>query len=162
LHLDEQRDDTVYQLLQKKNHGTSFQKEIYTSFKVIAKKFRFTTKIFEKNFRSSRRYSCGDFDFLIAPEKQTQKFAVVVSKKITKSAVKRNRIRRQLYEKIRTIFLPKIAGRNIICLYRGGEILNTSKKLEDCFAAVLQQSAKDFTNFTHPSSHGKNGKKRHI
>lgn len=38
------------------------------------------------------------------------RFSVVVSKKVLKSAVGRNRIRRRLYEYIRTEMIPKLEG----------------------------------------------------
>jgi ribonuclease P protein component len=37
------------------------------------------------------------------PKRQSYRFAVVVSRKVNKSAVKRNRIRRRLYEAVRMI-----------------------------------------------------------
>ena len=58
------------------------------------------------------------------------RFAVVVGKKISKSAVVRNRLRRQLYEVFRKKFLSKITDKNVICLYNGPEKLENLVQFE--------------------------------
>ncbi len=52
------------------------------------------------------------------------KSAVVVSKKTSKSAVKRNRIRRRVYEIVRKEYLPKNLGYNLIFLVFSEDIVN--------------------------------------
>ena len=58
-----------------------------------------------------------------------QRYAVVVSKKVLKSAVGRNRIRRRVYEAVR-VELPKIQ-KPVDCIFTvySKEILNTDFKL---------------------------------
>ena len=58
-----------------------------------------------------------------------QRYAVVVSKKVLKSAVGRNRIRRRVYEAVR-VELPKIQ-KPVDCIFivYSKEILNTDFKL---------------------------------
>lgn len=58
----------------------------------------------------SRFFVCK---YSVNPRRQTPRIAVVVSKKIIKSAVKRNRIRRRLYEAIRAE-LPDISPKSDI------------------------------------------------
>ena len=69
------------------------------------------------------------------------RFAVVVGKKISKSAVVRNRLRRQLYEVFRKKFLSKITDKNVICLYNGPE------KLENL--AQFERACKTLLNILH-------------
>lgn len=90
---------------------------------MIPKKHRFTTAQFERSFKKSFRVFCGNFLFLVSENRFGNKIGVVVGKKVSKSAVKRNRIRRQLYEMIRTDLFPKISGKNVICLYQGDDVL---------------------------------------
>ena len=88
---------------------------------MLAKKFRFTTKNFNRVFRRNRKLKIGDYLFLSTDEKFLPKFGVVVSKKKCKSAVRRNRIRRQIYEIWRTEIADKIAGKSVICIFQKNE-----------------------------------------
>jgi len=74
---------------------------------------------------------------LISPSRGAAKFAVVVGKKVSKKAVVRNRLRRQVFEIFRTELLGKILDKNVIFLYRGAEILDT--KLREKFIAACQK-----------------------
>jgi ribonuclease P protein component len=82
---------------------------------------RFTTKTFDRFFHDRRktRVQTGDIIWFIKPNTAQNKIAIVVSKKNIKSAVKRNRIRRQLQAIIRLHVLPKLSvPREIMCLYQ--------------------------------------------
>jgi ribonuclease P protein component len=82
---------------------------------------RFTTKLFDRFFhdRKKTRVQTGDLVWSIKHNTEVSRVAVVVSKKNMKSAVKRNRIRRQLQEIIRQDLLPKLsAPMHIMCLYQ--------------------------------------------
>lgn len=82
---------------------------------------RFTTKAFDRFFydRRKTRVQTGDIVWFIKPNTERNKIAVVVSKKNIKSAVKRNRIRRQLQAIIRLHVLPNLKKpREIMCLYQ--------------------------------------------
>ena len=64
--------------------------------------------------------------------------SIVVSKKITKSAVARNRIRRRLYELCRTT-LDMSSGYDIVCIVNTPEVgLMDAAVLKQEFKAVLQ------------------------
>lgn len=57
------------------------------------------------------------------PRRKHSRFSVVISKKILKSAVRRNRVRRRLYEVIRQE-LPKLqANRDIVVMVFSAEVL---------------------------------------
>ncbi len=57
------------------------------------------------------------------PHRKTSRFAVVVSKKVHKGAVGRNRIRRRIYEIIRTE-IPKMAGVNdVVVMVFSNEVM---------------------------------------
>ncbi len=90
---------------------------------MIAKKNRFTTKLFDRLFRRSKKIRVGNFLFLVSETKGDAKFAVVVGKKTSKLAVERNRIRRQLYEIIRQELMSAKLNKNVIFLYKGAKIL---------------------------------------
>ena len=65
-----------------------------------------------------------------------QRYAVVVSKKVLKSAVGRNRIRRRIYEAIR-IELPKIE-KSVDCIF-----IIYSKEILDMDFKVIQKTIRD-------------------
>ncbi|MCF7906228.1 ribonuclease P protein component [Candidatus Gracilibacteria bacterium] len=105
---------------------------------MIKKIFRFTSALFEKNFRRSRRFRSGNFVFLISNTNNTPRFAVVAGKRISRSAVKRNRLRRQLYALVRKNLVPYITSQNIICLYNGPEILHNTAEFEKACHELLR------------------------
>lgn len=85
---------------------------------MLARKFRFTTRIFDRVFRRSKRIRIDGWVFLVSPARGVPRFAVVAGKKISKSAVERNKIRRQIYP----IFAEKLRDKvdsNVIFLYNG-------------------------------------------
>jgi len=90
---------------------------------MIAKKNRFTTKIFDRLFRRSKKMRVGNFLFLLSDARGEARFSVVVGKKTSKLAVDRNRIRRQLYEIIREEIIPVGLNKNVILLYKGAKVL---------------------------------------
>lgn len=58
------------------------------------------------------------------PRRKHSRFAVVVSKKVMKSAVRRNRIRRRVYEIIRQE-LPRLrSNHDVACIIVSGEVLS--------------------------------------
>ncbi|MDO4780912.1 MAG: ribonuclease P protein component [Candidatus Saccharibacteria bacterium] len=70
------------------------------------------------------------------PRRKHSRFAVVVSKKVMKSAVRRNRIRRRVYEIIRQE-LPRLhAGRDVACIIVSGEVLTMP---HEALQAAVQQ-----------------------
>jgi len=63
--------------------------------------------------------------FIANPHRKQSRVAVVVSKKILKSAVRRNRIRRRVYEYVR-IKLPRLTETyDIAIIVASSELLNT-------------------------------------
>jgi len=63
---------------------------------MLPKKERLTSKMFDRFFSSGRRHNCDLWQIVYSPAAGFQA-AVVVGKKVEKSAVKRNKIRRQVY-----------------------------------------------------------------
>ncbi len=106
---------------------------------MLAKKSRLTTQQFSMAFKNAKRFRVGDFTFLIANRKfPNPKFAIVVGKKISKIAVVRNRLRRQLYELVQKHLMSEIADRNVICLYNGPEILENSTDFSDAAKLLMK------------------------
>lgn len=63
------------------------------------------------------------------PFRENSRFAVVISKKIIKSAVGRNRVRRRVYEVIRSE-MPKIHGvHDVVVMVFGAEVREIEHKL---------------------------------
>ncbi len=89
---------------------------------MIPKQNRFTTRNFEFLRRKMKGKRIGDFLFLYGNGRERTRLAVVVSKKVEKLAVNRNRFKRQVYEFFRKGSLSQIAGFNVICLYKGAKI----------------------------------------
>jgi len=111
---------------------------------MLNKKYRLTTNQFARAFKNAKKFRAGNFTFLVANRKfPNPKFAVVVGKKISKLAVARNRLRRQLYERIREHLIKEIPDRNVICLYNGPEILENSTD--------FAEAAKSLVNFLKKS-----------
>jgi len=124
---------------------------------MLPKKNRITTVEFERFFRKSSRIRCGRFTFLLSRGGENPKFAVVVGKKISKLATRRNRVRRQVYSAFSRHLTGKISGKNVICLYNGGEILENTAELDSAMQKLLKftQSVPDH----HSSRTFKNAKK---
>ena len=70
------------------------------------------------------------------------RFAVVVSKKVLKSAVRRNRIRRRLYEYIRINIMPELDGvYDIVVIVSSSEFLNMAHSdMTDQISQLFNQS----------------------
>ncbi|HYF96749.1 MAG TPA: ribonuclease P protein component [Patescibacteria group bacterium] len=70
---------------------------------MISRKNRFRGhKSLDYTYRHGKSYRSGSLGMKTAPSRgQDYRLAVVVSKKISKSAVKRNRIRRRIFEQFR-------------------------------------------------------------
>ena len=72
-----------------------------------------------------------------------ERYAVVVSKKVAKSAVQRNRIRRRVYEAIRLVKLEKnlsTAKDNIFVVYTKDIERMPFKNLKDLISGLLEES----------------------
>ncbi len=75
------------------------------------------------------------------PRRDTSRFSIVVSKKVHKSAVGRNRIRRRLYEIIRQDITPLQTISDVAVIVTSGEVLAAShddlvKNLQEAFQQI--------------------------
>ncbi len=104
---------------------------------MIKKENRFTTKNFEFLRRKMKGKRISDFLFLYGDGRGKTRFAVVVSKKLEKLAVNRNRFRRQVYEFFRREGLLKCNGLNIICLYKGKKIPKNTAEFSEKFTKFI-------------------------
>lgn len=78
-----------------------------------------------RNGKTTHSHICK-VKYLPNPRRKDSRFAIVVSKKVHKSAVGRNRIRRRFYESIKHQ-LPDIKpGMDIVVIIVSGEALSTS------------------------------------
>jgi ribonuclease P protein component len=105
---------------------------------MLARKFRFTTRLFDRVFRRSKRIRIQGFTFLVSPARGVPHFSVVAGKKVSKLAVERNRIRRQIYP----IFAEKLRDKidsNVIFLYNGPAKFNQKESLSSACDALLIQ-----------------------
>ena len=89
---------------------------------MIKKEHRFTQKSFNFLRKKMKGFRSGDFLFLFSQSRHKTHVSVVIAKKIEKSAVKRIRFKRQVYEIFRKHVLPKTDQCNVICLYKGSKI----------------------------------------
>jgi ribonuclease P protein component len=104
---------------------------------MIAKKNRFTTKLFDRLFRRSKKMHVGNFLFLVSDARGEARFSVVVGKKTSKLAVDRNRLRRQLYEIIREKMVPAKLNKNVILLYKGSKILENPAEFKHACTKLI-------------------------
>lgn len=75
------------------------------------------------------------------PKRKHSRFAVVVSKKVMKSAVGRNRIRRRLYEIIRNNLDNISPGNDVVILVSSPEVRNLpSKELHNAVEKLLVET----------------------
>lgn len=78
------------------------------------------------------------------PRRKTYRCAVVVSKKISKSAVVRNRIRRRIYEQIRLHNQLVPAGTDlVVTIYSDQVAIIEQQALQQVVFDLLQQTAKN-------------------
>lgn len=105
-------------------HGTNSLNFVYRNGKTVRSKY-FAVKFVD----NSRR--------------DTYRVAVVVSKKISKSAPVRNRIRRRLYELVRTDVAPHIKNTDIVITVFDEEVANIpANELERVFKKTFQEIIK--------------------
>ncbi len=105
---------------------------------MLPRKLRFTTRFFDRVFRRSKKVRIGEFVFLCSPARGEARFSVVAGKKVAKSAVDRNKIRRQVYPILREKLMGKIDS-NVIFLYKGAAKFTQHKSLaEACDQLVTQ------------------------
>ena len=113
---------------------------------MLAKKYRLSGYQVSQTFKKGRVFNASLFTlkFLplknISPELKNSRFSITVSLKIEKKAVRRNRIRRQVYEIIRHL-LPKLKPGWAIAILAKKEILKASywqmeKELQTTFREI--------------------------
>lgn len=110
---------------------------------MLAKKYRFHS-------RGGVRYTYAHGKTIRTPKfsliyndnpRGFQRFAVVVSKKVEKSAVSRNRIRRRIYEVIRTELEGyKLKRDHIFIVYSKDALTMDFKELKEQIHSLLEQS----------------------
>lgn len=114
---------------------------------MLTKKQRFTVSEFEKFFRDKKktRILMPPVTWFIKYRVSQTKVAVVVSKKNIKSAVQRNRLKRQLYEIIRLQLIPGIVEPvEIMCLYQESfKVLETASLLS-CLPIITKKNSSNY------------------
>lgn len=109
---------------------------------MIAKKFRFGKRAdFDKIFRSPNKFYSNNLVLkFYKTENLNNRFAIVVSKKISKKAVERNKIRRRIYEVLR-LNLDKIkTPYDIVFLVKKGVISLEYCEIESEIMYILKKS----------------------
>jgi len=77
--------------------------------------------------------------YVLNPRRHDYRLAVVVSKKVSKSAVQRNRIRRRVYEIVRESVLINQPIDIIITVYDEGFATMNHSELQDVIGGLLQK-----------------------
>lgn len=93
---------------------------------MLARKNRISTKEFPSFKNKGNRFSSPLFSATIYPTTTGFKASIVVSKKTAKTAVSRNRIRRQFYAIVETL-LKKLKNSALVVFYPKTEALTTSQ-----------------------------------
>lgn len=109
---------------------------------MIPRKKRFTVALFNRVFARSRRMYARGCLFLVGKKRGEPHFSVVVGKKVSKKAVERNRLRRQLYELIRTRYMERNTQWDIVFLYKGGTVLSDTVAIENAFNDIFLELEK--------------------
>lgn len=85
------------------------------------------------------------------PRRKTPRVAVVVSKKVLKSAVGRNTIRRRLYELFRVNIVNFHANTDVVCIVTSSELATLpAPQLQQLFEDAIEQA----NLYKNPSSSG--------
>jgi len=96
---------------------------------------------FAKYFKAGQRYQSPHFTLVINITSSPTKAAVVVSKKVAKSAVDRNRLRRRAYGVIATH--PVFLGTGVyILIYKAGALASPRLSLAAELTLLLANSGK--------------------
>ena len=93
-------------------------------------------------YANGKTYRSSLFALKVAanPRRKSYRCAVVVSKKVSKSAVMRNRIRRRLYEQVRLLTIA--APVDIVVTVFSADIATIpAAELQSAFQALLRQSS---------------------
>ena len=108
---------------------------------MISSKIRFSGRGGLKYLFRNGTYTRGRYitvKTLLNPSRKSPRFAVIISKKVHKSAVGRNRVRRQTYEIIRKEMPLLKPGQDTAVIITSGDFLGLDSKtrlevLRDCF-----------------------------
>lgn len=98
---------------------------VYNKIYMLAQKYRFhghgSLRFLYKNGRAIRS-SLITMKYISNPKRKTPRFTVVIGKKVIKSAVRRNRLRRRIYEIVR-LELPTLKnGHDVALMVFSGEV----------------------------------------
>jgi len=109
---------------------------------MLAKKYRLKQeKDFKRVYRKGRYFFTRDFNIKhFSNEKKYSRFAFVVSGKIAKKAVVRNKVRRQLSEIIRNNFSNIKKGEDIILLAKKPLISKSYQDKEKIIIAAFKKT----------------------
>jgi ribonuclease P protein component len=116
---------------------------------MIAQQFRFrghnkVDSVYRRG--TTLRGSLINLKFVPGTTQRPFRAAVVVSKKVSKSAVVRNRIRRRIYEIIRQFEPPALAGSELVIIVYSDQLASLeSPRLRAAVCDLLQRAA-DSTN----------------
>jgi len=109
---------------------------------MLPRKNKISSELFKKVFKKTKRISAKEegssasLHFL--KSKDEKKFSVVVPKKVTTSAVKRNLLKRSIYSLVEKKFLPKLGtGFFIIKIDSYGESKNSLLKVISSLLAKI-------------------------
>jgi ribonuclease P protein component len=110
---------------------------------MIAKKFRFHGHssikfVFSRGHAARSRYF--SIKWTTNPRRQTPRATVIVSKKIFKSAVKRNRIRRRVYEIVRPFLKTQQNVDVAISVYSPDVLVASPEELRTQLESLLNQA----------------------
>ncbi len=114
---------------------------------MIAQKYRFhghgSVRYVLKNGRGYRGHSMS-IKFVHNSRRHYSRVGIIVSKKVLHDAVPRNRVRRRLYELVRTILLPRLEELSepidiVITVYDGGVKDEAPERLEKEFRKLIDK-----------------------
>jgi len=101
---------------------------------MISKAHRFTRRDFAFLRPKMKKFRSGDFLFFYHPLQVQSKLAAVVSKKVSKKAVLRNKWRRRVYDLIGPELLQSEIPLALVCLYKGAFIPENTQDLQKAWA----------------------------
>ena len=107
---------------------------------MLSKNQKLPRELFEPVSKTGRRLATSLFSFQYSPSSADCRFSAVVSKKVSKTAVGRNRIRRRVYDTLRKL-IPQMKNPSYAIFHAKPPVMNaTLAETEREIAELLQKA----------------------
>ena len=104
---------------------------------MLSKNHRLKKRDVLATLKKGRRFFVNEGTFIVAPNQtKIARIAIVVGKKIIKTAVGRNRTKRQYYAAF-TLFLPELQGKDCVFIVKGKKEISMASHVDSIKRAIF-------------------------